>query len=195
MFMLADKMKECVGIDITDKHLDTFNEYKSKNNITNCEYKILDVTKSSASEKYDRIISFDVIEHLSDENGIKFYVDSLTDDGILAITVPNKWWLFETHGAKLSILPWNRVPFFSWLPRPIHERFANAKIYTKRRITRLLENYGLQIIEAKYITAPMDVLPNGKFKNWMIDKIFNSDTTIIPFKATAIFVVAIKKLQ
>ena len=193
--MLADKMKECVGIDITDKHLDTFNEYKSKNNITNCEYKILDVTKSSASEKYDRIISFDVIEHLSDENGIKFYVDSLTDDGILAITVPNKWWLFETHGAKLSILPWNRVPFFSWLPRPIHERFANAKIYTKRRITRLLENYGLQIIEAKYITAPMDVLPNGKFKNWMIDKIFNSDTTIIPFKATAIFVVAIKKLQ
>ena len=107
----------------------------------NCELKILDVVTTSSTEKFDRIISFEVIEHLSNESGVQYYFDSLKDDGILAITVPNKWWIFETHGANLPLLPWNRVPFFSWLPKFIHERFANARIYTKKRIKKLLENH------------------------------------------------------
>ncbi len=193
MYLLSDKMQKCTGIEITKEHENEFNEYKKLNNINNCEYKVLDVVKAQESEKYDRIISFEVIEHLSDESGLKFYFDSLADDGILAVSVPNKWWIFETHGANLPLLPWNRVPFFSWLPKPIHEKFANARIYTKRRIKNLLEKHGFTIIDCQYVTAPMDVLPNGKFKDWIIRNIFNSDTTKIPFKATSIFVVARKK--
>ena len=132
MYLLSDKMQKCTGIEITKEHENEFNEYKKLNNINNCEYKVLDVVKAQESEKYDRIISFEVIEHLSDESGLKFYFDSLADDGILAVSVPNKWWIFETHGANLPLLPWIRVPFFSWLPKPIHEKFANARIYTKR---------------------------------------------------------------
>jgi hypothetical protein len=90
-------------------------------------------------------------------------------------------------------LPWNRVPFFSWLPRPIHEKYANARIYTKKRITTLLKQHGFSIVSARYITAPMDVLPEGKFKNFMIKNFFNTDTTSIPFKSTSIFVVARKE--
>ena len=86
------------------------------------------------------------------------------------------------------------MPFFSWLPRFIHEKFANARIYTKGRIKKLLKKHGFIIQEISYITAPMDVLPEGVFKNFIIKKIFNSDTTKIPFKATSIFVVA-KKIK
>ncbi len=193
MFLLSEKMKNCVGIEITNEHENEFNSYKKKKKIQNCEYRILDVIERKPEEKFDRIISFDVIEHLSDESGIQFYFDSLKDDGIMAISVPNKWWIFETHGAKLPLLPWNRVPFFSWLPKLIHERFANARIYTKRRIKKLLEKYRFDVIESHYITAPMDVLPEGKFKDWIIMSIFNEDTTRIPFKATSIFFVAKKK--
>ncbi|MDR3235771.1 MAG: class I SAM-dependent methyltransferase [Prevotellaceae bacterium] len=193
MFLLSDKMKRCTGVEITHEHKDKFEAYKSKNNIQNCAYQISDVVKNEAQEKFDRIISFEVIEHLSDESGVQFYFDSLKDDGILAISVPNKWWIFETHGAKLPLLPWNRVPLFSWLPKPIHEKFANARIYTKRRIKNLLEKYGFEVLQSYYVTAPMDVLPNGKFKDWVIKKFFRKDTTKIPFKATSIFVVA-KKL-
>ena len=193
MFLLSKKMKNCIGIEITNEHEDEFNNYRAKNCIQNCEYKILDVVEEKAEKKFDRIISFEVIEHLSDESGVQFYYDSLKDDGILAITVPNKWWIFETHGAKLPLLPWNRVPLFSWLPRPIHEKFANARIYTKRRIRKLLEKHGFEVQQSHYVTAPMDVLPNGKVKDWMIKNIFDSDTTKIPFKATSIFVVAKKR--
>lgn len=193
MFLLANKMKSCLGIEITNEHKNDFDSYKQKNNVTNCEYKILDVVENKATEKFDRLISFEVIEHLSDESGLKYYYDSLKDDGILAITVPNKWWIFETHGAKLPLLPWNRVPFFSWLPRPIHEKYANARIYTKKRIQKLLESHGFEVIQSSYITAPMDVLPDGKIKNWIIKTMFNKDTTCVPFKSTSIFVVAKKR--
>jgi len=195
MFLLSDKMKECVGLDITDEHEDKFNRYKEDQNIQNCKYKVMDVVESTATEKFNRIISFEVIEHLSNESGVTFYYDSLKDDGILAVSVPNKWWIFETHGAKLPLLPWNRVPFFSWLPKPIHERFAHARIYTKKRIRKLLEKHGFSVLYCKYITAPMDVLLDGKLKNWVIKNIFNTDTTSIPFKATSIFVVAKKKVK
>lgn len=193
-FLLASKMKACVGIEVTEEHQKDFDNYKTAHQITNCEYRIVDVVQDKATEKFDRIISFEVIEHFTDESGVQYYYDSLKDDGMIAISVPNKWWIFETHGAKLPLLPWNRVPFFSWLPRPIHERFANARIYTKGRIKRLLEKYGFEVIDSQYITAPMDVLPNGKFKNWVIKNIFNTDTTRVPFKSTAIFVVARKSL-
>jgi 2-polyprenyl-3-methyl-5-hydroxy-6-metoxy-1,4-benzoquinol methylase len=193
MFLLSNKMKSCIGVEITNEHKNEFEAYKSKNNIQNCEYRILDVVNNKAQEKFDRIISFEVIEHLSDESGVQFYYDSLQDNGILAISVPNKWWIFETHGAKLPLLPWNRIPLFSWLPKPIHEKFANARIYTKRRIKNLLEKYGFEVLQLSYVTAPMDVLPNGKYKDWIIKNFFRKDTTKIPFKATSIFVVA-KKL-
>jgi len=193
MFLLADKMRRCDGIEITNEHQAEFEAYRTQKGINNCSYNILDVVESRPTRTYDRIVSFEVIEHLADEKaGLRYYREALKDDGILAISVPNKWWIFETHGAKLPLLPWNRVPFFSWLPRPIHERFANARIYTKGRIRRLLETNGFRVESMEYITAPMDVLPAGKLKDWVIKNIFRADTTAVPFKSTSIFVVARK---
>lgn len=193
MFLLSTRMKRCVGMDITDTNKEEFDAFKQAHHMHNCEYRKVNVVEADATEQFDRIISFEVIEHLSDEDGVKFYYDSLTEDGTLAISVPNKWWIFETHGAKLPWLPWNRVPFFSWLPRPIHERFANARIYTKKRIRRLLEKHGFTVVNSYYITAPMDVLPEGKLKNWLIKHVFRTDVTRFPFKSTSIFVVAKKR--
>ena len=194
MFLLSDKMKSCQGFEVTDEHFEDFTRLKEEFKATNCDYKIIDVVSSKPEKQYDRIISFEVIEHLSNEDGVSFYYDSLKDDGIMAISVPNKWWIFETHGANLPLLPWNRVPFFSWLPRPIHERFAHARIYTKKRIRTLLEQHGFEIMDIEYVTAPMDVIPDGGFKKWVIKTFFNSNTTSIPFKSTAIFVVARKRI-
>lgn len=193
MFELHSKMKYCVGLDITTEHLDKFQSIVIKNKIENCFYRLQDIERTIPIEQFDRIISFEVIEHLQNENSVSYYYKSLKEDGIMAISVPNKWWIFETHGVKNSTFPWNRVPFFSWLPRSIHEKFANARIYSKRRITKLLEYHGFTVISARYITAPMDVLPSGKFKDLVVRYFFNSDITRIPFKSTSIFIVAKKR--
>ncbi|MDD2622046.1 MAG: class I SAM-dependent methyltransferase [Bacteroidales bacterium] len=190
---LSPYMKRCLGIDINDEHMAEFNHFKEKNKIENCEYQVLDIEKNLPPDTFDRIVSFEVIEHLNQEDGLAFYYKALKNKGKIAISVPNKWWIFETHGAKLPLLPWNRVPFFSWLPRKIHEKYANARIYTKKRIVKLLVKHGFIVVSVSYITAPMDVLPNGKFKNFIIKHFFDSDTTNIPCKSTSIFVVAEKR--
>lgn len=192
LFKLAPKIKYGLGIDITDAHQMQFEQYKLQNKIENVELKITDISTFRLDNQFDRIISFEVIEHLKSEDLLQFYYDSLSESGLMAITVPNKWWIFETHGAKLPLLPWNRVPFFSWLPKPIHEKFANARIYTKKRIVELLEKHNFRIIDIQYVTAPMDVLPEGRIKSFLINNIFDTDTTRNPFKAVSIFVLARK---
>src|SRR5207247_1410784 len=102
------------------------------------------------------------------------------------ISVPNKAWIFETHGARLPLLPWNRVPFFSWLPKSIHDRYANARIYSKREITGILSKHHLNIKHAEYITAPMDVVSIGWLKRFLRSTVFVNDTTPIPFFSTSI---------
>jgi len=197
MFLLASKMKKCVGIEVFSTHQQDFEQMKESQGAANCEFVVVDIEKEKYTvndipQQFDRIICFEVIEHLADDKNVTALYQLLSAGGKAAISVPNKWWIFETHGAKLPLLPWNRVPFFSWLPRPIHERFANARIYTKGRIKKLLESAGFEVESMQYITAPLDVLKDGKFKDWLLANIFKGNTTNIPFLSTSIFVVVKK---
>lgn len=188
--LLAPKMKFCTGVEVFEEHKLVFDRIKSEAGVTNAEFMLYNIEQKPLSEKVDRLISFEVIEHLENENSVVNYLQSLKPGGVAAITVPNKWWIFETHGAHLPLLPWNRVPFFSWLPRPLHERWANARIYTKRRIRKLLEKSGFVVDDIKYVTAPMDVLKDGRLKRFLTRTLFKNDTTKNPFLAVSVFVVA-----
>jgi 2-polyprenyl-3-methyl-5-hydroxy-6-metoxy-1,4-benzoquinol methylase len=189
---IAKRFRACTGVDIFD-YKKEFEHQQVKNQAYNAVFTQIDLEKETLPVKFDRLISFEVIEHLTSEDSVEKYNELLNEGGLAAISVPNKWWIFETHGARLPLLPWNRVPFFSWLPRPIHERFANARIYTRNRILGLLRKHDFEIIDSCYITAPMDVLKEGRLKTFLTKNIFRSDTTSIPFLSTSIFVLAKKK--
>jgi cyclopropane fatty-acyl-phospholipid synthase-like methyltransferase len=191
---IANRFQTCMGVDIYD-YSGSFEIQKQKHSAFNCTFKKIDLEKELPSDRFDRLISFEVIEHLKDENSIAAYYEVLNNGGMAAITVPNKWWVFETHGAKLPLLPWNRVPFFSWLPTRIHERYANARIYTVRRIITLLEKHGFTIIDYSHVTAPLDVLKNGALKKLLEKYIFRNNTTNVPMLSTAVFVLAQKKMK
>ena len=64
-----------------------------------------------ADGSVDVLTSFTVLEHVHDEREtLAEFRRLLNPGGRLVLTVPNKWWIFETHGADLPLLPWNRVP-------------------------------------------------------------------------------------
>jgi len=189
LLLMADEMKSCLGVDIFD-HTAEFKKAKEEKHITNCDIILKNLEEEDVPGTFDRLICFEVIEHFNSEETVKRFKRWLKPGALCAISVPNKWWVFETHGAKLPILPWNRVPFFSWLPKFIHERFANARIYTESRIKNLLEESGFEVLEMKYVTAPMDVLKEGALKRFLVNNIFNTETTSVPFLSTSIFVVA-----
>jgi cyclopropane fatty-acyl-phospholipid synthase-like methyltransferase len=189
---VANRFRDSIGIDIFD-YAAEFEIQKNKAGAVHCRFEQLDLENKLPEEKYDRLISFEVIEHLKNDDSVKAYHDLLHPGALAAITVPNKWWVFETHGARLPLLPWNRVPFFSWLPSFIHERYANARIYTMRRITRLMIKHGFDVIDHCYVTAPMDVLKEGWLKRQLVKYVFGKNKTSIPFLSTSIFILAKKK--
>lgn len=188
---VAKDFHRCLGVDVFDYSKD-FEKEKTKWQATNSEFRQINLEEVTPSERFDRIISFEVIEHFRTDDTVSKYNELLKPGGLAALSVPNKWWIFETHGARLPLLPWNRVPFFSWLPRSLHERWANARIYTPTRIQQLLKKHGFEIVNWSYITAPMDVLKEGRLKKFLTKNFFKNDTTTNPFLATAIFILARK---
>lgn len=195
LILMADAMKSCLGLDINNDHEAEFDTLKAQYKASNCRFEVCDVEREEIGQQFDRMISFEVIEHLQDDAHVSRYYELLKPGGLAVFSVPNKWWIFETHGAKLPLLPWNRVPFFSWLPKSIHERYANARIYTKTRILDLLKTAQFEIVDSQYITAPLDVLKDGAVKRFFTQNIFKNDTTRTPILSTSIFVVVRKPLS
>ena len=68
-------------------------------------------------DKYDLIVLLTVFEHLSDQKEAFLKIFSLlAEDGVIYLTVPNKFWIFEQHYG---------LPFLAWLPLPL------ANLYLK----------------------------------------------------------------
>lgn len=193
---LSGVMKSCTGLEINAGHIQEFQKLKIAQGVKNTDVLLCDVEKNPPPRTFDRLISFELIEHLHDEASVAHFHKLLKPGGFAAISVPNKWWLFETHGARLPtipVIPWYLTPFVSWLPRPLHERVAHARIYTKGRIKKLLRKQGFEVMDMYYITAPLDVIGEGQLKSLLARYIFSGKTTKIPFLSTSIFVIARKK--
>ena len=139
----------------------------------------------------DVVTSFTVLEHVADERAtLRELRRVLKPGGLLVVTVPNRWWLFETHGCDLPLLPWNRVPLVSWWPKRLHDRWARARIYRRREIVALLRECGFEPEQVARLTAPLDVLPDGALRRALRDTVFGPDRTRWPWLATEILVAA-----
>ncbi|MFN4915476.1 MAG: class I SAM-dependent methyltransferase [Sphingomonadales bacterium] len=193
LLQLSPEFRSAVGLEYNEVHKSEFEQLKGSLNQSDAVFQVWDIMEKPFAPQVDRLVSFEVIEHLPSEDGVANYAASLKSGGLAAFSVPNKWWIFETHGARLPLLPWNRVPFFSWLPKPLHERWANARIYTKSRIKNLLEKHGFEVLNMQYIMAPMDVIRWKPLQQFLRKYVFNADTTRYPFKSVSIFITARKK--
>ena len=139
----------------------------------------------------DVVTSFTVLEHVPDEQeALAEMRRILRPGGKLIITVPNRWWIFETHGADLPLLPWNRVPLVSWWPKKLHDRWARARIYGRRGIEKLLVQSGFTIESSFRMTAPMDMITWRPLRGLVRSVLFRPDRAPTPFQATEIVVAA-----
>ena len=194
--LFLDDVERIVGVDVDTASIETFHKtIKTRNlgsRVDAIEYDGRTLPLADAS--VDFAISFEVLEHVLDEQRALEELHRVLKPGArLAMSVPNRWWVFETHGAALPLLKWNRVPFFSWLPKPLHDRWARARIYSRREIVRKLRAAGFHIENSCYITAPMDVVKNPKLQKFLRESVFRGDRTTVPMLSTAVLVVATRK--
>lgn len=139
----------------------------------------------------DVVTCFAVLEHVPQEGAALAEMRRvLRPGGRLVVSVPNRWWIFETHGADLPLLPWNRVPLVSWWPKRLHDRWARARIYRRGELLELLLRAGFTVDAVTRLTAPMDMLPGRALRAAARTTLFRSDRTTIPFLATEIMAAA-----
>jgi ubiquinone/menaquinone biosynthesis C-methylase UbiE len=181
-----------LGLDLQISRLNGFQRDLQKRGISN-----ITLLGGNAQQlpfhdgSFDYLTCFEMLEHVqSEQQTLSEIKRVLKPGGTLIMSVPHRWWVFETHGANLPLLPWNRVPFFSWLPTKIHDRWARARIYTQREIQDQLMRTGFGDIETRLLTAPMDVVKNPTIQKLLRSTIFTGDTTRIPLLASTIFVYA-----
>ena len=189
-----DRFRTVVGLDVVPAHLDEFGRALRGFEPANCSPVLYDgVRMPFGAGEFDTVVSIETLEHAADERGLLGEIHRvLRPGGTLVLSVPNKWWIFETHGADLPLLPWNRVPFFSWLPRPLHRRFARARIYTRGDIVGLLARAGFEVRDSRYLTAPMDVIRHRGLANLLRSTLFRGPGTRVPVLSTSVFVVALR---
>ena len=149
-----------VGVDVDPEYALQATAYAEEQGIKNLSYVVYDGRTLPFPDKgFENVVSFEVLEHpANDRQTLTEIRRVLKPGGVLAMSIPNKWYLMETHGFNLGPrwVKWNRVPLLSWLPTPIHERLACARIYSKRRIVRLLVETGFEVLEHRYIMPPFD---------------------------------------
>jgi len=194
--LFLDDFEHIVGVDVDTASIEKFKHTVSTRNLA-ARIEIVEYdgrTLPLADASVDFAISFEVLEHVLDERRALDELHRVLKPGArLAMSVPNRWWVFETHGAALPLLKWNRVPFFSWLPKPLHDRWARARIYSRREIVGKIRDAGFSIDDAVHITAPMDVVKNPRVQGFLRSVIFRGDRTSVPFFSTAVLVIASRK--
>ena len=195
-FGFVDHCARLIGLDI-DRHF--LAEFRARLAEDGLQQKVEPICYGGddfplASASVDCALSFAVLEHVGDEDlALRELARVLKPGGRLIISVPNRWWIFETHGADLPLLPWNRVPLVSWWPTSLHDRYARARIYERQHIEAKIAAVGLDVSESFYMTAPMDVIRWRGLQRLLRGSIFGPDRTGLTVLATEIFVVAEKK--
>ena len=189
----ADSCDRLVGLDLSEEYVADFRREAARRGLAE---RVMGLVTGGGpiplpDGAVDAVISFTVLEHVPDEQAVLAEMRRvLRPGGVLVLTVPNRWWIFETHGADLPLLPWNRVPLVSWWPTRWHDRWARARIYRRREIVELVTVAGFHVRETGLLTAPMDVLPGAALRNLARATLFRPDQTRVPFLATEILVAA-----
>jgi SAM-dependent methyltransferase len=177
-FLFSPHFSLTLGVDVSDHYLDVFTHEAARHELGGRTLALrYDGHRLPLKDGgVDYAISFEVLEHVASEH------DALSElhrvirpGGVLAMSVPNRWWVFETHGAALPLLPWNRIPFF---------------IYERHEIAAKIEEHGFKVRQSMYVTAPMDVVTWAPLQTALRKTIFRGDTTVVPFLSTAVLVVA-----
>jgi ubiquinone/menaquinone biosynthesis C-methylase UbiE len=177
--LFKDDIKNIIGLEVEDNFMKEAEIMRQKMKIKNIKYQLYSGDRIPFSKNtFDAVVSYEVIEHTENDLAALREINRvLKVNGYFIITVPNKWYLMETHGFDFPYLKnvrANRIPLLSWLPNPIHQRYARARIYTNKRITKLLNNSGFKVEEHKYIQAPFD-----KVKNPVLNRLLKTIFSVI----------------
>lgn len=135
-FYLARKFKNMTisAVDIKEEQVKDCNDFFEKVNLKNAKFSLLDLTKLSEKDKYNLILSVDVMEHiLEDDQVFKNFHNALQSGGYLLISTPS-----DLGGSDAD---------------EDHDSFIDEHVrdgYNKDAIEQQLKNAGFSEVQSQY---------------------------------------------
>jgi SAM-dependent methyltransferase len=123
------------SIDVKDDQIDDCKYFFSKRGIKNCSFETGDLTQLDEKNKYDLVLSVDVMEHIEDDTGVfKRFYDALKPNGRVLINTPSDLGGSDVHSEEDSSF--------------IGEHVRNG--YSKDELCSKLESAGFSIESFEY---------------------------------------------
>lgn len=111
---MTRKFKKVIGIEPCKDVFDCSKKIVPKE-IKNIKFYNVGIENFNSKEKFDVVVMLTIFEHLSDhKKSFNRIFNLLKENGIIYLTAPNKYWIFEQHYG---------LPFLSWLPLKISNKY------------------------------------------------------------------------
>ena len=98
---------------------------------------------------FDVVLSHEVWEHVNDDHAAaREAVRVLKLGGRLVVFVPNRLWLFETHGVYWrGVYHFGNIPLVNWLPDALRNKLApHVRAYTGKQLRALFEGLPVRVV-------------------------------------------------
>lgn len=175
---IAERFTRVDAIDIQRDRLDMFAQ-RLVERPTPTPVTIHDMSATDLDfpdDTFDLVTAIEVMEHIAElDRALREINRVLKPGGRLAITTPNRWFPFETHGILMHGHRYSplRAPFLTWI-RPLHRRMSDARTFTATELRRHLRDAGLRPRSVDYIMPPFDRSRLGRRIRPLTDRIERS---------------------
>ena len=118
-----------------------------------------------ADSSFDMVFSHEVLEHVADDGqAVREAARVLRPGGRFVISVPNRGFPFETHGAEWrGHYHFGNIPLVNYLPTKWRNRLCpHARAYTRRQLLALLRAAPLDIVVHTQIYPGFDKIAAGR---------------------------------
>jgi ubiquinone/menaquinone biosynthesis C-methylase UbiE len=172
--IVASGFEEVVGIDVEEMRLDEFREHvREKRN-----YKVRSMSAAKMewpSDYFSLVTSFEVLEHVADlEATVREIKRVCKVGGVVAISVPQVWFPFENHGARVGARVYSsKIPLLPYL-RPLHRKYSLARVFSSREMDELFLSEEMELLGTSY-ASPQFERAAAREKSWESKFVFLRD--------------------
>lgn len=147
---LGENFSEVYGVDVQEHYLAKFRESVSGRG----NYRVMHMSAAEMDfpdEFFDKVVTLETLEHVDNLQAAAAEIIRVTKyGGEIVISVPNRLFPCENHGADFGRISLSRAPLLTYLPS-LHKKYAKARAFLVRDLDRLFIPLGAQRVGLDYL--------------------------------------------